>query len=178
MKAVVFHVLSKISLILVCTTITSCSKKEPQKADIQKAPASFSDSVFLEITPMLDGSAYATSLDSRLWYLRGNKACLVTVLSGASQKLPDFSEITPVLDGGAYATSWKVDSGLWYLYGEHAEKVKEVSSLSIISNVSLRISDKAFYALYLSEHKKRKGVEADVENTYDSAPESQEEDRY
>lgn len=112
---------------------------------------------------MLDGSAYAKSSDSRLWYLRGNKAVRVTNLADASQKLPVFSEITPVLDGSAYATSWEDESGLWYLHAEHAEKVTEVASLAG-SQATLNIPDKAFYALYLAEHKKRKDAEYRAEN--------------
>ena len=107
---------------------------------------------------MLDGSAYAISADSDLWYLRGNKAVRVTALADASQKLPKFFEITPVLDGAAYATSLEKESSLWYLHAEHAEKVTEVSSLADAA-APLKISDKAFYALYLSERKKRKDME-------------------
>ena len=119
---------------------------------------------------MLDGSAYATDSDSRLWYLRGNKAIQVTAQTNASQKLPKFSEITPVLDGGAYATSWEAESGLWYLRAEHAEKVTEVSSLPD-SGARLKGSDRAFYALYLSERKKRKDLEDSVDNPANDAPE-------
>lgn len=112
---------------------------------------------------MLDGSAYANDSDSRLWYLRSNKAIRVTVLADASRKLPKFSEITPVLDGGAYATSWENESGLWYLQAEHAEKVTEVSSLAD-SSARLKISESAFYALYLSERKKRKDSDYRADN--------------
>ena len=112
---------------------------------------------------MLDGSAYAKSFDSRLWYLRGNKAVRVSALADASKKLPEFAEITPVLDGSAYATSWEAESGLWYLRAEHAEKVIEVASLAD-SRAPLKISDRAFYALYLSERKKRKDAENRAEN--------------
>ena len=126
---------------------------------------------------MLDGSAYAKDSDSRLWYLRGNKAVRVTALADASQKLPEFFEITPVLDGGAYATSWEKESGLWYLRAEHAEKVTEVSSLAD-SDALLKSSDRAFYALYLSERKKRKDAEYRADNPADFAPDPPEEDHY
>lgn len=118
---------------------------------------------------MLDGSAYAKDSDSRLWYLHGNKAVRVSALANASLKLPDFSEITPVLDGGAYATSWETESGLWYLRAEHAEKVTEASTL-FNSGARLEIPDRAFYALYLSEHKKRKDAEDRADNPEDFAP--------
>lgn len=126
---------------------------------------------------MLDGSAYAKSSDSRLWYLRGNKAFRVTAIADALQKLPEFSEITAVLDGGAYATSSKEESGLWYLRADHAEKVTEVSSLTD-SGRSLKISDRAFYALYLSEHKKRKEAEYRADHPAEFAPDPPEEDPY
>jgi hypothetical protein len=126
---------------------------------------------------MLDGSAYAEDSDSRLWYLRGNKAVRVTAQADASQKLPKFSEITPVLDGGAYATSWEEESGLWYLLADHAEKVTEVSSLAD-SAARLKSSDRAFYALYLSERKKRKDAEYRADNPADFAPDPPEEDLY
>ena len=117
---------------------------------------------------MLDGSAYAKSSDSRLWYVRGSRAVLVSAVANAPQKLPEFSEIIPVLDGGAYATSWEAESGLWYLHAERAEKVSEVGSLAD-STTPLKVSDKAFYALYLSEHKKRKAAEYRADNPADFA---------
>jgi hypothetical protein len=112
---------------------------------------------------MLDGSAYAMDLASRLWYLRGSKAVRVTALAGTSQKMPEFDEITPVLDGGAYATSIGKAGGLWYLRAEHAEKVTEVPSLADAGERP-QISDKAFYALYLSERKKRQDAEERADN--------------
>ena len=119
---------------------------------------------------MLDGSAYAMDLDSRLWYLRGSKAVRVTALTGTSQKVPEFYEITPVLDGGAYGTSIEKAAGLWYLRAEHAEKVTEVPSLAD-SGERPQISDKAFYALYLSERKKRQ----DAEERADNPPEAEDD---
>ena len=133
----------------------------------------FNRAGFLEITPMLDGSAYAKAFDSRLWYLRGNKAVLVTAIAGTLQKMPELSEITAVLDGGAYAISSEEDSGLWYLHAEVGEKVTEVSSLAN-SGTPREISDKAFYALYLSERKKRKDAEHRIDNPGDFAPDSPE----
>ena len=130
-----------------------------------KGPPPFDKTAFTEITPLLDGSAYAKSRDRRLWYLRGNKAVRVESVSGASQKLPAFSEITPLLEGDAYATTdtgKKTDSGIWYLHAERAERVSEVPSLAE-SGPRAKVSAKAFYALYLSERKKRQASEFDTE---------------
>jgi hypothetical protein len=126
---------------------------------------------------MLDGSAYVVDSDSRLWYLRSNKAVRVTAQADASQKLPRFSEITPVLDAGAYATSWEGESGLWYLRADHAEKVTEASSLLDLA-AGPKSADKSFYALYLSERKKRKDAEYRAENPADFAPDPPENDPY
>jgi hypothetical protein len=159
------QILNRAILVFACAALVSCNaKKKP--ADKPSPP--FDRAEFSEVTPMLDGSAYAKSSDSRFWYLRGNKAVRVTALADASQKLPEFSEITPVLDGGAYATSSEKESGLWYLRAEHAEKVTEVSSLPDAAT-RLKIPDKAFYALYLSERKKRKDAEYLAENPAESA---------
>ena len=137
--------------LLVIAALTACDKGEKPKP-------TFAQARFSEVTPLLDGSAYAISSDSVLWYLRSNKAVRVTALAGASQALPKFFEITPVLDGSAYASVLGEESGLWYLHAEHAEKVTEVSSLAGAA-APLNISDKAFYGLYLSERKKRKDME-------------------
>lgn len=126
---------------------------------------------------MLDGSAYAMSSDSQLWYVRGSQAVRVTVISATSGKLPDFFEITPVVDGSAYLAASLGDGGLWHLRGEHAEKVVEVSSLTS-SDGGVKISDRAFYALYLSEHKKRKEAEYRADNPSEFAPEPPEDDPF
>ena len=131
-----------------------------------KGPPPFDKTAFSEITPLLDGSAYAKSDDSRLWYLRGSQAVRVESVSGASQKLPAFSEITPLLEGDAYATTdtgKEPDSGIWYLHAERAERVSEVPSLAE-SGPRAKVSAKTFYALYLSERKKRKAAEYRAEN--------------
>lgn len=166
-------------LLVACAYLSSCSQKHSTNSDIPKLPPSFDRAEFSEVTPMLDGSAYAEDSDSRLWYLRGNKAVRVIGLADASQQLPEFSEITPVLDGGAYAISWEKESGLWYLRAEHAEKVTEVSSLAD-SGAFLKSSDRAFYALYLSERKKRKDAESRADNPGEFAepPDPPEDPRY
>jgi hypothetical protein len=177
MKTPSLQVLSRALLILGCVGLSSCTQKDSPNTAAPKSPPPFGRTEFSEVTPMLDGSAYAKSSDSRLWYLRGNKALRVTAPAGASQKLPDFSEITPVLDGSAYATSWEKESGLWYLRAEQAEKVTEVTSLAD-SGAPKKISDRAFYALYLTELKKRKDAEYRADNPQDFAPDPPEEDPY
>ena len=107
---------------------------------------------------MSDGSAYASSNDSRLWYIRGDKAVRVTIGDDASRQVPEFSEITPAADGSAYAIPLNSDDGLWHLRADHAEKISEAASLANLGSQP-KISDKAIYALYLSEHKKRKKAE-------------------
>ncbi len=167
MKAVSLQTSPRVALVIVCLTLVSCnSKKRSAVSDVSKPPP-FSRADFSEITPMLDGSAYAKSSDSRIWYLRGDKAVRVSVTADARQKMPEFSEITAVLDGGAYAVSLESDSGLWYLRAEHAQKVVEVSSFAD-SDKSPKVAERAFYALYLSERKKRMDAEHRSENN--SAP--------
>jgi hypothetical protein len=121
-------------------------------------PLPFDRARFSSVTPMLDGTAYAKTSDGRLWHVRGSEAVLVKSLAGASVKLPKFSEITAVLDGSAYARARDEGSGLWYFHAANAEKVVEVASLADAAPPG-KISEKAFYALYLSEHKKRKDAE-------------------
>lgn len=151
-------------LVLVCAFSVSCDRKKKEVvSQVPKPPPAFADTEFDEITPMLDGSAYAKDIYSRLWYLRGNKAVRVTVVGDASAKLPEFVELTPVLDGAAYAYSWDDGSGLWHLKGEHAEKVTEAVSLALNAE-DKTISERAFYALYLSERKKRKEAESRADN--------------
>ena len=162
-----------------CLALNSCKSKKGADSDATKPPVPFERAEFSEITPMLDGSAYAKSFDSRLWYVRGNKAVIVSAVANASQKLPEFSEIIPILDGGAYATSWEAESGLSYLHAVRAEKVSEVGSLAD-SSAPLKVSDKAFYALYLSERKKRKDAEYRADNPAEFAepPDPPEDPRF
>jgi hypothetical protein len=160
--------LHSLSFVFICLALVSCSDNNKPASPETSKPTSFDQTTDFEVTSLCDGSAYAKSSESGLWYLRGNKAVKVTVLSDASQKIPDFDEITPILDGGAYATCLS-ESGLWYLHGEHAEKIKEVSSLETQTNA--KISDNAFFALYVAEHKKRKAAE-DIVNNPPEPPDS------
>jgi hypothetical protein len=147
--------------------LSSCGENDhPAASHPSKPPPQFDQTQFEEITPMLDGSAYASSIDSRLWYLRGNKAVRVTVSGDASQSVPRFSDITAVLDGSAYATAF--GGGVWYLHAEYAERANEGTSVTD-TDEQPKVSDKAFYALYLSEHKKRKEAQDIIDNPPDSS---------
>ena len=164
MTATFLQIVLRVLLIVICGFLLSCESKKPSATSgATKPPVSFDQAEFSDVTPMLDGSAYAKSSDSRLWYLRGNKAVRVTVLADASQKMPKFFDIIPVLDGSAYATSSEDGAGLWYLHAEHAERVAEATSLTDAGERP-QVSGKAFYALYLAEHKKRKEAEDRADN--------------
>ncbi len=109
------------------------------------------------MTPMADGSAYATSIDSRLWYLKGNKAVQVSNRNDASKALPEFLDLNPAVDGSAYALSWE-ETGIWHLRGEFAEKVAEVPSLADADRRP-QVATNAYFALYLAERRKRISAE-------------------
>lgn len=157
---------------LVAVMLSSCDDKKQTTASDTPAPLlPFNRAIILEVTPMSDGSAYASSIDSRLWYIRGDKAVRVTVAGDASQQMRGFSEITPAADGSAYATRLDSDGGLWHLHADHAEKVNEAASLADLGPLA-KIPDKAFYALYLSEHKKRKEAEDQLDDLQ-NPPESE-----
>jgi hypothetical protein len=172
MKMTFLRFSSALLLFLACVALCACKpRKKPAGSDSAKAPLPFSQVDFKEITPLLDGSAYALSRDSRLWYLSGNRAVLVSVQGSAAKSLPRLFELVPVLDGGAYAIAWKSEDGLWYLKGERAERVTEAPSFALTTN-HLNPAGKAFYVLYLAEQKKRKEAEyrADHPEEYYDAP--------
>src|SRR6266404_7894063 len=146
--------------VIACLSLTACSTKKVSKS---LEPPPFDRSEFTDVTPTVDGSAYATSSDSRLWYLRGNEAVRVSVVGDASEKLPESFEIVPLLDGSAYLAATLSEAGLWHLRGERAEKVREVLSLTSAGE-RVRTPDSAFYSLYLAEHKKRKQAEERANN--------------
>lgn len=164
-------------LAFVCAFVISCdSRKTSTNSEKPKTQPSLHNAMFLEITPLLDGSAYAKSFDSGLWYLRSNKAVRVTVVGSESERTPLLLGITPILDGGAYATSFETNFGLWYLQGDRAERVTEVKSLADAGEHP-KISDKVLYALYLSERQKRKEAEAHAETPAESAFDNSDEVR-
>ena len=146
-------------VLISCMFTSACSKKT---ANEPRAPVTFTQAHFSEITPIADGSAYVSDADSRLWYVQGNQAVRVR-LPDASKELPGSFEIVPALDGSAYLIDTDGDQGLWHLIRERAERVVEVGAL-VSSRQPLKIPDKGFYALYLAEHKKRKQMEELIEN--------------
>jgi len=164
-------------LIVAVLFLNSCGKNENPSKQSVKTPPTLRNSLFMEITPMADGSAYATSLTSGLWYLRGNKAVRVSIEENNSSDQPMFLEITPILDGGAYATTMGTNFTLWYIHEDHAEKVNEVKSLGELGTLP-KISSKAFLTLYLAERGKRKSAEANSENPNDYAPDTADDARY
>lgn len=162
-------------LVCACAFLVSCDNKKPASdSERPKPQPTLHNAMFLEVTPLLDGSAYAKSFDSGLWYLRSNKAVRVTIVGSESERTPLLLEITPVLDGGAYATSFGTNFGLWYLQGDRAERVTEVKALADAGERP-KISDKVLYALYLSERQKRKEAEtrgrSPAESAFDNSDE-------
>jgi hypothetical protein len=142
--------------------IPACREKTPhsQKAI---APAPFNQTHFSEITPMADGAAYVSAIDSRLWYIRGNEAVRVR-LPGTSSDLPELFEIVPAPDGSAYLTSALSDGGLWHLTRERAERVVEVGALDYSHQQLSKTADNGFFALYVAERKRRIRAEQDAVN--------------
>ena len=146
-------------VLITCPFISACSKKT---AEEPKASFPFAQARFSDVTPTADGSAYVSDGDSRLWYVQRNQAVRVR-LPDPSKELPKSFDIVPVLDGSAYLIDTDGDQGLWHLIREHAERVGEVGAL-VSSHQPVDISEKAFYALYLAEHKKRKQMQDLIEN--------------
>src|SRR5262249_17299503 len=151
-----------------------CNEKTTEK--IQISPPAFSQTHFSEVTPMVDGSAYVSDTDSRLWYVRGNEAVRVHV-SGASKDLPELFDLAPALDASAYLTNMAGEGGLWHLIRERAERVVEVEAMDYPKQTS-KLSDKGFYALYIAEHKKRKQMEQDATSAAESESEDSEGPSY
>jgi hypothetical protein len=177
MKTKMLLALNTLLLVAAILLLNSCGEKEqsPSKNSANITPT-LHNSMFGDITPMADGSAYATTFNSGpfasgLWYLRGNKAVRVILSETNLPEIFMFGEITPLLDGSAYVTTFGTNSILWYLHEDRAEKVSEVKSLGELGQLP-KISDKAFVTLYLAEREKRKNAEADAENQKDYFPES------
>jgi hypothetical protein len=153
--------------VMAAVILSSCSdNKQTTTTDAPKPLPAFEQANFQDLTPLSDGSAYAASDDSRLWYIRGNKAVLVTVFGDGSKTLPAFSDITPAVDGSAYGVPQLPETGLWHLRADHAEKVGEVASPADLGKPS-EVSAKAFYALYVAERQKRKSLEDELSDQPD-----------
>lgn len=143
-------------LLLVCLACFSACKKAAHLGGASKAEVPFAQTDFSEVTAMSDGSAYAVSFEMKLYYLRGNKAVLVSLAGNPSGHPPELSDITPLVDGSAYAISSEKQSRLWYLSADHAEPVTEcLTNMPPLPSVS----ENSFRALYLFEHQKRKRAE-------------------
>ena len=115
---------------LLLLLLIGCGRaKEPQtKTPLERA--SFTNTYFMSVTPTSDGGAYAVSLNSGLYYLRGSEAVKVIfpdVSTNGSEML--LLEITPLLDGTAYAKSL-AGSSFWHLREGTAQRVTEVQALS------------------------------------------------
>ncbi len=178
MKTKMLLALDALLLVVAILFLNSCGRKENSSAkDSANTPPTLRNSMFMEITPMADGSAYAKSFASGLWYLRGNKAVRVVLVESNSPEPLMFLEIAPILDGGAYATTMGTNVTLWYLHQDRAEKVNEVKSLGELGQLP-KVSDKAFVTLYLAERGARKHAEAEAENRDDYYPESPDDGRY
>jgi hypothetical protein len=183
MKINILLALNALLLVVASLLLNSCGKKEqvPAKNSSNNTPT-LHNSIFGDITPMADGSAYATTYNSGpfasgLWYLRGNKAVCVILSETNLPEIFMFGEITPLLDGSAYVTTIGTNSILWYLHGNRAEKVIEVKSLGELGQLS-EISGKAFLALYFAERSKRKSAEANAESKDDYDPRSADDYRW
>jgi hypothetical protein len=150
-----------LSGLLLLAAVISCTQKAPAQLNSPKKEPTFGDAEFAEVVALADGSAYAKSEDSRIWYMRGGKAVLVTVSNTKSSQSPEFDEIYPVLGGGAYATSI-LDGGLWYLREDRAEKVSDVSSLTELGALSPVPADE-YFTLYAAERTKRRIAEQEAE---------------
>lgn len=167
---------ARLRLLLTCTLLTACQAKQTAKENAHER-VSFDHAEFTDITPMTDGSAYATSVDSQLWYVRGEHAVRVVLLPTSSDKPPESFEVDPVADGSAYLTVLSGEGGLWHLQAEHAQKVTEVSALYSLGKSSA-LPEKAFFALYVAEHKKRKDAEYRADNPPEPEDDSPDYDPY
>jgi hypothetical protein len=154
-------------LIFACASLLACTGKPERSTAQSRTPVPFDRAMLLEVIPLADGSAYVKDLDTRVWYVRGNRAVPITMAGDASAKVPEFSEITATLDGGAYADSSR-QGGLWHLRADHAEKVIEATSVADLG-ASAKLPDGAAFALYVAERKKRQ--EADENAAVQSSDE-------
>jgi hypothetical protein len=138
-----------------------CDRAKTKQAETPpQKPASFRNTMFTSVTPTADGGAYATGIDSGLWYLRGSQAVKVRFPSLPPDVADDTFfvtlQITPLLDGGAYAHSM-IDKSFWHLRADTAERVSEVPSLSNMPPVAPLNA----FPLYIAERQKR--LEAEQE---------------
>lgn len=141
--------------IVLLTISANCNRTEKAKGDDlqRREPVGFSDLLFTEVTPTVDGGAYAIGLDSGLWYLRESEAVMVRFQDLAGKEADAFFlglRITPLADGGAIAYS-ETEKSLWYLREEKARKVIDVPALTT-KPISGPVSA---FPLYVTEREKR-----------------------
>lgn len=156
-------------LLGIVSLLSGCGEsRKPPVVEAPRTPASFSDSMFDSITPMIDGSVYAADYDGRLWHVRDAHAVLVKAPAG---ELPELDEIVPCADGSAYAPSWK---GLWHLVGATATQVSEAKQATSGVHPS---DNKGFFALYAHERQRRIAAEDRAEEAA-RASEREHDDSY
>lgn len=146
------HMNKALILLGIVSLLSGCGEsRKPPVVEAPRTPASFSDSMFDSITPMIDGSVYAADFNGRLWHVKDAHAVLVKAPTG---ELPEFDEIVPCADGSAYAPSWK---GLWHLVGATATQVSEPKQAS--SGIHPSSNNKGFFVLYAHERQRRIAAE-------------------
>lgn len=157
-------------LLGIVSLLSGCGEsRKPPVVEAPRTPPSFSDSMLDTITPMIDGSVYATDLNGRLWHVKDAHAVLVKAPAG---ELPEFDEIVPCADGSAYAPSW--EGGLWHLVGATATKASESKQAS--SGVPPASDNKGFFVLYAHERQRR--IAAEDRASEAEASEREQDDSY
>jgi hypothetical protein len=146
-------------LLGIVSLLSGCGEgRKPPVVEPPREPLGFSDSMFDNITPMIDGSVYAADFNGRLWHVKDAHAVPVKATAG---ELPEFHEIVPCADGSAYAPSW--EGGMWHLVGATATKASESKQAS--SGVHPSSDNKGFFALYAHERQRRIAAEDRAEET-------------
>lgn len=147
-------------LVAVLTLFFGCDSQRKAKSERRAPPTppTLESASFLDITPVADGGAYATSLRGGLWYLREGQGIRV-------KGLPDdvrLSEVIPVADGGAYLHGWQFrEAQIWYLKADTATRVHEVQALSG-GMPTPRSTERWLWALFQREIGRRKAAEEEA----------------
>ena len=142
-------------ILVVLTLLLGCDGKRKAKSERRpSAPPTLESADFVEISPVADGGAYASTLGA-VWYLREGQGVKV-------RGLPDdvfVSDIIPAADGGAYLVG--SGEGTWYLRGSTATKVREVRALS--GDIpTIRSAESWLWALLQREVARRKAAEEEA----------------
>lgn len=145
------------ALLLAACEQPNDSKRSEDKRDASDQSKGFTALLSPEITPDVNGGAYASSLRGEIWYVHGDKAARV---KGLPMNLFPF-EIVPSVDGGAYAVTFS--EGIWYLRKDTASRVTESEefeqseSVGRITNANL-----AYFALWQSEKATRRALQKEI----------------